>query len=190
MNLQYFFFLCFHVLLCWIFSLSHFFSFIIKKLYTLLVVILEILTWKLNIFTILPNNKKHRILEVWSFFSQFTCSSWLCILFLATLRKPFKRLLLLLLFLAHIYLHINTYLALPLLLIPSFISDLPSMFTFFRKDVKTAFRISFWGFKWLQTLSFCLLILRCFLHCSLKIIYKFSLTIIFFWYIGFCGCQV
>lgn len=88
-----------------------FFSFIIKKLYTLLVVILEILTWKLNVFTILPNNKKHRILEVWSFFSQFTCSSWLCILFLATLRKSFKRLLLLLLFLAHIYLHVNTYLS-------------------------------------------------------------------------------
>ena len=127
-------------------KLLSFVSFIIKKLYTLLVVILEILTWKFNFFTILPNNKKHRILEVWSCFSQFTCYSWLCILFLATLRKSFKRLLLLL-FLVHIYLHLNTYLALSLLLIPSFISDLPLVFTFFRKNVKTAFRISFWGFK-------------------------------------------
>lgn len=158
MSLQYFFFLCFHALLYCIFFSFPFFSFLIKKLYTLLVVILEILTWILNIVTILPNNKKDRILELWSFLSQFTCYSWLCILFLASFWKSLKRLLLL--FLAHIYLQFNTYLALSLLLTPLFISDLPSVFTFFRKKMRAAFRITFWGSNWWQVLSFCLLVWR------------------------------
>lgn len=131
-------------------------------------VILEILTWILNVFTTLPNNKKDRTLDLWSFPSQFICYSWSHISFLATL--------------VHIYLQLTTYFALSLLLIPLFISDLPSVFTSFLKKVRAAFRISFWGSNWWQTLSLvlfaCSKMCDCF-HGSWKITYPCRLTAIF-----------